>query len=59
MKNLKKRIEDLLYEIDGDVHHGECFYDKEMLDSLLDNLNTMKSLAVLLYKENQKDVLQK
>lgn len=58
MRSLNKRIEDLLCEINGDVQHGECFHDRKMLDSLLDNLSIAKGLAVLLYKENQKDVLQ-
>lgn len=56
MRSLRKQIENLQFEIDGDIHHGECFYEQEMLDSLLDNLNKMKHLAVALYKENQEEV---
>lgn len=45
MENLRQQIHDLACEIDGDVHHGECFHDSKMLMEFLHNLDKMKRLA--------------
>lgn len=42
---LRQALIDLACEIDGDVDHGECFYDEEMLNEFISNLDKMKNLA--------------
>jgi hypothetical protein len=50
MKSLRQQIEDLACEIDGDVHHGECFYEEDMLNDFCKNLDRMKKLARRYYE---------
>jgi hypothetical protein len=56
MKNLRQQIQDLVCEIDGDVHHGECFYEENMLQSFIKNLDKMKRLSKKYYEENKKEM---
>jgi hypothetical protein len=58
MKSIKQQLEDLVMEIDGDVHYGECFYEKEMLDDFLKSLFKLQLLAVHLYTENVSEMLK-
>jgi hypothetical protein len=53
MKSFRQQMADLSYEIDGDIDHGECFYEKEMLDDFIKNLDKMKELAYAYFKENE------
>jgi ribosomal protein S27E len=50
---LKGEIEDLADEICGDVHHGECFYELDMLEDFCNNLIKMKELALEYYDSNK------
>jgi hypothetical protein len=56
MERIRQQIEDLVCEIDGDVHHGECFYDSEMLDEFLHKLDKMKRLAKKYYRQNEAEM---
>jgi hypothetical protein len=58
INNLKLRseIRELAYSIDGDVEHGECFYDKEMLADFCKSLDRMKELALEYYISNKDDM---
>lgn len=53
MKNIRQQLEDLACKIDGDIHHGECFYDSKMTMELLLNLDKMKRLARKYYQQNK------
>lgn len=53
MSTLRQQVRELISEINGDVHHGECFYEKNMLDDFIANLDKMKNLAIEYYNENQ------
>lgn len=55
MKDLMHQIMELSLEIDGEIHHGECFYEKKMLDGFIANLDKMKTLALEYYNENQEE----
>lgn len=54
--NLRGQVHDLADEIAGDVHHGECFYEKDMLDDFIKNLDKMKELATKYYESNRKEL---
>lgn len=53
--DLRKTIIDLGYEISGDLDHGECFYDKGMLDQFLQNLDILKTTAIAYYNANKEE----
>jgi hypothetical protein len=57
-ENMKLRgeVHDLADVIAGDVHHGECFYEKDMLDDFIKNLDKMKDLAQKYYDSNKKEM---
>ena len=53
--SLREQIQELWEDIEGEVHHGECFYDKGMLGGFLGKLDKMKDISVAYYNENQED----
>jgi hypothetical protein len=53
MKSLYKQIEDLGYEIVGDIDHGECFCEKDMFYEFIGKLEQLKHLSFQNFKENQ------
>jgi hypothetical protein len=55
-KPFRQQITELACEIDSDVHHGECFYEKEMLEEFIANLDKMKNLAREYYISNRKEI---
>ncbi|WP_319618421.1 hypothetical protein [Bacillus cereus group sp. BfR-BA-01700] len=57
-KNLELRgkIIDLGCEISGDIDHGECFYDEDMLKDFCKSLDRMKELASDYYDSNRKEL---
>ena len=50
---LRKKIITLGYEITGDIDHGECFYEREMLIDFCSNLDKLKNLAHEYYISNK------
>lgn len=52
---LRREIIELGEEIVGDIDHAECFYEKDMLDEFLANLEKMKRLAIDYYYSNQEE----
>lgn len=52
-KSLSQQIDDLGYEIAGDIDHGECFYEEDMLNDFIENLDKMKKLAKKFYQQNK------
>ncbi|WP_428828515.1 hypothetical protein ACPJHH_13190 [Bacillus altitudinis] len=50
---MRSIIEDLASQILCSVDHGECFYDTEMLDEFIADLDRMKNLAIAYYRENK------
>ena len=57
-ENMKLRgeVQDLTDVIAGDVNHGECFYEKDMFDDFINNLDKMKDLAQKYYESNKKEM---
>jgi hypothetical protein len=53
---LRKRIINLGYEIAGDIDHGECFYDFNMLRDFHVNLDKMKHLSLEYYSSNRDEI---
>ena len=53
---LRNQIRDLVSEIDGDVDHGECFYELDMLNDFCKSLDRMKELALEYYHSNKKEM---
>jgi hypothetical protein len=53
---LRKQIMDLSYEISGDIDHGECFYDEDILSDFCESLDRMKDLALDYYKSNREEL---
>lgn len=53
MPDLRQQVNTLISEINGDIQHGECFYEKNMLDSLIEKLDKIKYLATKHYVKNQ------
>jgi hypothetical protein len=56
MESIRQQLEDLACEIDGDVQHGECFYDSKMLVEFMHNLDQMKRLAKKYYHQNKAEM---
>jgi hypothetical protein len=56
MKSLWKQVQDLTFEIAGEVDHGECFYDLNMLKQFHVKLEILKHLSLEYYKENQDEM---
>lgn len=52
---LRHKIHDLSDEIYNDVHHGECFYESDMLNEFCSNLDKMKELALKYYNSNMEE----
>jgi hypothetical protein len=52
----RRELEDLVCQLSGDVDHGECFYEKDMLDEFLSNLETVRNLALKLYVQNREEM---
>lgn len=50
---LRGEIQDLGDEIHNDIHHGECFYDKQMLQEFVSTLNTLEVKALQYWASNQ------
>jgi hypothetical protein len=55
MESLRYQVRDLASEIVDDIHHGECFYEKEMFNDFISKLERMKELGLAYYRENQED----
>ena len=57
-KNLELRSEitELGYAINGDIDHGECFYELDMLNDFCKSLYRMKELALEYYNSNKKEM---
>lgn len=55
-KSLWKQVQDLTFEIAGEVDHGECFYEEEMLEDFQKKLDMLKSLSRELYLKNKKEM---
>lgn len=53
---LRKAILDLSYEINSDIEHAECFYEKEMLEDFCSNLDKMKNFAREYFISNQREL---
>lgn len=53
---LRNRVQELGEEIAGDIHHGECFYEKEMLEEFIGNLNDLIGTAQAYYESNRKEL---
>lgn len=51
MRSIRREVEDLACQISCSVDHGECFYDVEMLEEFIADLERMKNLAVTYYRE--------
>ncbi|MCM3735581.1 hypothetical protein M3215_07050 [Bacillus cytotoxicus] len=51
---LRQKIIELGYEISGDIDHGECFYELEMLNDFCESLDRMKELALEYWESNKK-----
>lgn len=54
-KSLRSQIQSLGYQIIGDIDHGECFHEKDMLDEFIANLDKMKELALAEHEELKKE----
>ncbi len=54
--SLKSSAQELVMTILNDVDHGECFYDEEMFEELIDTVDTFKKVAKKVYDENQEDM---
>lgn len=52
---LRNKINSLGEEIVGDIYHGECFYELDMLDDFLDKLKELRTLAVEYYHSNMEE----
>lgn len=52
---MKDKLKELYYEVSADIEHGECFYDEEMFEIFLANLDQLKEVAQRLFYENQDD----
>jgi hypothetical protein len=53
---LRKKIIDLGYGIAGEIDHGECFYEKNMLEAFCASLDEMKNLAREYFVSNRKEI---
>lgn len=51
-QSIVSSLNDIIHEID----HGECFYEKEILDDVLDNLNIVKRNLVTVFNEKESDI---
>lgn len=51
--DLRSDIHDLGDEIHNDIHHGECFYDKKMLEEFVSTLNTLEVKTLQYWASNQ------
>jgi hypothetical protein len=56
-RNLKLRgkLNDLGMEFFGDIEHGECFYELEMLEGFLKKVDEMKRAALDYYHSNKEE----
>lgn len=54
--SLREDVDNLWVSIDGDIEHGECFYDKDMLNDFLKDLDKLKKIAIEYFEENQKEL---
>lgn len=53
ISNLRSDIQDLGDEIHGDIHHGECFHDKQMLEDFVASLNKLEVKTLQYWASNQ------
>lgn len=60
MRSLRWEVEDLACDISCSIDHGECFYDAEMFNEFIADLERLKNLAVAYYRENrdEKEVIE-
>lgn len=56
MRSVRREVEDLACQISCSVDHGECFYDTDMLDEFISDLDRMKNLAIAYYRENKDEM---
>lgn len=52
---LRRAVHNLGEEIAADIHHGECFHDKEMFNDFIRNLDKMKKVAKMYFDSNQEE----
>ncbi len=43
----KSRVEDLAHDIANTIEHGECFYEAEELDELLEQIADLERACVM------------
>ncbi len=55
---LRKKLHDLWAGIDGDIDHGECFYDFEMFKEFCERLDELKETALYYYESNREEIKQ-
>ncbi|GIN88686.1 hypothetical protein J6TS2_50720 [Heyndrickxia sporothermodurans] len=53
---LRSKIKELGYSINGDIDHGECFYEEDMLAEFCESLDRMKELALEYFASNKKEM---
>ena len=46
------RLEDLANEISSAIHHGECFYERSMFNSLMKDIKRLKERCTQEFEEN-------
>lgn len=51
-----KEVEELGMKITGYIHHGECFYNEDVLTEYLKLLEQLVSSSIELYEKNKKDM---
>lgn len=51
--SLREDVNNQAANIANEVDHGECFYSKKELYSLLDKLDKLKELSIAYYNENR------
>lgn len=49
---LRSKIESLGEEIVGEIYHGECFYELDMLYTFFDKLSDLRTLSAKYYQSN-------
>lgn len=52
---LHSRIQELSEIIAGDIHHGECLYEKDMLKQFHRNLDELKQLSAEYQKRQEEE----
>ena len=53
--NTRTHLYDLMYQIYDEFEHGECFFDEEMFDGLIESLNDLIKLSTKYFNENMEE----